>query len=126
MLERSRCPFAPVGHSPSASRASIAWPTISPAVRLRTQGWVPVWQNEQFSVQPTCEETQSAPRSSSGMNTVSASLPSPKPTSHLRVPSDETCALDTPGREIVKRSASSRRSGFASVVIASNSVAPRQ
>ena len=126
MLDKSRWPFSAVGHSPSASRASMTWPTISPAARLRTQGWVPVWQNEQFSVQPTCEETQSAPRSSSGMNTVSASLPSPKPTSHLRVRSAETCALDTAGREIVKRSASVRRRGLASVVIASNPVAPRQ
>ena len=83
MLDKSRWPFSAVGHSPSASRASITWPTISPAVRLRTQGWVPVWQNEQLSVQPTCEETQSAPRSSSGMKTVSASLPSSKPISPL-------------------------------------------
>ena len=49
------------------SRATITWPTISPAVRLRTSRCVPVWQNEQFSVQPTCEETHSVPRSVSGM-----------------------------------------------------------
>ena len=29
--------------------------------------WVPVWQKVQESVQPTWEEMQSAPRSSSGM-----------------------------------------------------------
>ena len=40
---------------------------ISPAVRLRTSFCVPVWQNEQVSVQPTWEEMQSVPRSSSGM-----------------------------------------------------------
>ena len=56
-------------HSPSASRASITWPTISPAVRLRTSRIVPVWQNEQLSVQPTWLDTHSVPRSVSGMNT---------------------------------------------------------
>ena len=62
----------PVGVSRSAqslrrSRATMTWPTISPAVRLRTSRCVPVWQNEQFSVQPTCEETHSVPRSVSGI-----------------------------------------------------------
>ena len=32
------------GHSPSASRASITWPTISAGSRLRTSCIVPVWQ----------------------------------------------------------------------------------
>ncbi len=46
--------FSPVdGQSPSASRATITWPTISPGVRLRTSFCVPVWQKRQFSVQPT-------------------------------------------------------------------------
>ena len=54
-------------HSPSRSRAIITWPTISPAVRLRTSRCVPVWQNEQVSVQPTWLERQSVPRSVSGM-----------------------------------------------------------
>ena len=58
---------SPPGKSPSRSRAIRIWPRISPAVRLRTSFCVPVWQNEQVSVQPTCEETQSVPRSSSGM-----------------------------------------------------------
>ncbi len=40
---------------------------ISSAVRLRTSFCVPVWQNEQVSVQPTWLETQSVPRPSSGM-----------------------------------------------------------
>jgi hypothetical protein len=40
-----------------------SWPTISSAVRLRTSRCVPVWQNEQVSVQPTWLETQSVPRS---------------------------------------------------------------
>ena len=50
-----------VGHSSSASRAIMTWRTISAEVRLRTSFCVPVWQNEQFSVQPTWDETQSAP-----------------------------------------------------------------
>ena len=55
------------GKSPSRSRATITWPTISPAVRLRTSRCVPVWQNEQVSVQPTWLERQSVPRSVSGI-----------------------------------------------------------
>ena len=89
------------GQSPSASRASMSWPTISPVSRLRTQGWVPVWQKRQFSVQPTWEERHSVPRSSSGMNTISASLASGKRNSHLRVPSVETCASAGTGRTSV-------------------------
>ena len=57
----------PPGQSPSRSRATITWPTISPAVRLRTRRCVPVWQNVQLSVQPTWLETHSVPRSVSGM-----------------------------------------------------------
>ncbi len=55
------------GHSPRSSRASMTWPTISAGVRFLTSRWVPVWQNEQVSVQPTWEETHSVPRPSSGM-----------------------------------------------------------
>ncbi len=55
------------GQSPIRSRASMICPTISPGVRLRTRRCVPVWQNEQVSVQPTWLEMQSVPRSSSGM-----------------------------------------------------------
>ena len=51
----------------------MTWPTISRGVRLRTRRCVPVWQKVQVSVQPTCEETHSVPRSSSGMWTVSTS-----------------------------------------------------
>ena len=50
------------------------WPTISAGSRLRTSGWVPVWQKLQVSVQPTWLETQTEPRSSSGLLTVSLSL----------------------------------------------------
>ena len=57
----------PPGQSPRRSRATITWPTISSAVRLRTRRCVPVWQKEQVSVQPTWLETHSVPRSVSGM-----------------------------------------------------------
>jgi hypothetical protein len=57
----------PPGQSPKRSRATITWPAISPAVRLRTSRWVPVWQNVQVSVQPTWLETHSVPRSVSGI-----------------------------------------------------------
>ncbi len=60
-------PGAVEGQSSSASLAIITWPNISAGVRLRTSFWVPVWQNLQVSVQPTWEETQSVPRSSSGI-----------------------------------------------------------
>ncbi len=55
------------GQSFTPSRATITWETISCAVRLRTSFWVPVWQKVQVSVQPTWEEMQSVPRSSSGI-----------------------------------------------------------
>ena len=46
--------FTPAtGHSPRSSRHTRIWPTISAGVRLRTSFCVPVWQNEQVSVQPT-------------------------------------------------------------------------
>ncbi len=56
----------PPGKSPSRSRATSSWPTISAGVRLRTQRCVPVWQNVQVSVQPTWLETHSVPRSDFG------------------------------------------------------------
>ena len=62
---------------PARRARSCTWPTISPGVRLRTSFCVPVWQKRQFSVQPTCEETQSVPRPGSGMKTVSNSMPGP-------------------------------------------------
>ena len=75
----------------------MIWPTISAAERLRTRRWVPVWQKRQVSVQPTWEETQSVPRSSSGMWTVSTSWPSANPSSHLRVPSIDCRSTTAPG-----------------------------
>ncbi len=57
----------PPGKSPSRSRATSTWATISAAIRLRAQAWVPVWQKVQLRVQPTWLETHSVPRSVSGM-----------------------------------------------------------
>ena len=65
--ERKRLVSNVVVQSPSRSRASTTWPTISPAVRLRTSRCVPVWQNVQLSVQPTWLEMHRVPRPASGM-----------------------------------------------------------
>mgnify|MGYP002401719321 CR=1 FL=1 len=62
---------------------------------------MPVWQKRQVSVQPTWDETQSVPRSSSGMNTVSNSIPGAVLSSHLRVPSGEICSVTISGRASV-------------------------
>ena len=55
------------GQSPMQSRATMSCATISAEVRLRTRRWVPVWQKEQVSVQPTWLDTHRVPRSTSGM-----------------------------------------------------------
>ena len=55
------------GQSPSRSRATTSCAAISAEVRLRTRRCVPVWQNEQVSVQPTWLDTHKVPRSTSGM-----------------------------------------------------------
>jgi hypothetical protein len=69
------------GSSGSARRVEIPWrsissrrrlatqscPMISPTARSRLKPWRPVEQNLQSRAQPTCDETQSVPRSSSGM-----------------------------------------------------------
>jgi len=59
------------------------------------------------------------------MNTISYSWPSAAASSHLRVPSFDTCAVTTVGRPMMKRSVSQGRIDFAISVIAPNSVTPR-
>ena len=86
---------------------------------------MPVKQKRQFKVQPTWLETQSVPRSASGMNTISKSWPSGVRSSHLRVPSVETSSVTTSGRAISKRSASQARCGLAMSLIASKPRCPR-
>ncbi len=124
MLVKRR-PGRPVGHSSSRSRATSICARISPADRLRTSGIVPVRQKLQERVQPTWVETQSAPRSSSGMNTLSTSWPSAKRSSHLRVPSADRSSAMSSGRAMVQRSASPSRSAAGRSVICSKSPAPR-
>jgi hypothetical protein len=84
-----------------------------------------VWQKRQLSVQPTWLDTHKVPRSTSGMNTISKSLPSCVRNSHLRVPSVDTCASTTSGREMTKRSASQGCWLLAMSLIAAKSDAPR-
>ncbi len=88
--------------------------------------WVPVWQKLQVSVQPTWLEMQTEPRSSSGMLTVSASLPSGKRSSHLRVPSVERCSVTISGRSTTNSSARRSRVFLAMLVMRPKSVTPCQ
>ena len=102
------------------------WPTISAGLRLRTRACVPVWQKLQVSVQPTWLDTHTEPRSSSGMLTVSASLPSGKRSSHLRVPSTERCSVTISGRSTTNSSARRSRVFLAMLVISPKSRTPCQ
>ncbi len=92
---------------------------------MRTSCIVPVWQKVQFNVQPTWLDTHRVPRSASGMNTISKSWPSWVLSSHLRVPSVDTCASTTSGRAIANRSASHGCWVLAMSLIAEKSVTPR-
>ena len=103
----------------------MTWLTISGADRLRTRRCVPVWQNLQVRVQPTCEETHSVPRSSSGMWTDSTSWPSRNFSSHLRVPSIDCRSTETAGRPTTNCSASAARNSLDRLLMAAKSVAPR-
>ncbi len=107
---RRRCGNSPSvggvspGKSPSLSRATMSCATISRAERLRTSLCVPVWQKLQVSVQPTWLEMQSVPRSLSGNidafdlgALVVCERSGAKRSSHLRVPSCETCSVTTCG-----------------------------
>ena len=91
---------------------------------------MPVWQNEQVSVQPTWLEMHSVPRSASGMKTVSTSGPLPsRPvaanrSSHLRVPSLDTCSVTIPGRVRLNAPAKVARMSFEMSVMPSNEVSP--
>ena len=82
--------------SPSASscRARQSWSIISAVSRLRVKPSLPVAQNEQSSGHPTCVETQSVRRCSSGMRTASTIAPSAARSASFRVPSRDSA---TPG-----------------------------
>ena len=74
----------------SVARAAHTCPTISPAVRFRTNPIVPVRQNAQPNPHPTWVETQSVRRSPSGMTTAWIFRPSDSRRSSLALPSRET------------------------------------
>src|SRR3954471_2441036 len=99
--------------------------TISPVVRLREKPWWPVEQKRQPTAQPACEDTQSVPRSSSGMKTASTALPSRTSNSHLMVPSAEMCWVMTASASMRAAVLSFSRSDLARSVIWSKSRAPR-
>ena len=89
--------------TPSAEQRAVRQPQLADdlaGVRLRLKPCLPVEQNAQSSAQPACDETQSVPRSSSGMKTVSIALPAPTSSSHLRVPSAEVDVADDGGGAI--------------------------
>src|SRR6185503_6603262 len=115
--------------SPSISSrrlfATQSWPMISPTRRSRLKPWRPVEQNLQSSAQPTWEETQSVPRSSSGMKTVSMPFPIPTSKSHFTVPSAERCSERIAGGRTSAIDLSFSRSDLARSVMASRSATPR-
>src|SRR6185312_10616076 len=128
------------GPAPSASRregipslsissrrlfATHSCPMISPADRSRLKPWRPVEQNLQSRAQPTCEDTQSVPRSSSGMKTVSIPFPIPTSKSHFTVPSAERCSERIEGGRTSAMPFSFSRRDFARSVMASKSATPR-
>src|SRR4051812_43448145 len=105
--------------------ATHTCPMISPTRKSRLNPWRPVEQNLQSRAQPTCDETQSVPRSSSGMNTVSMPLPTPTSKSHFTVPSAERCSERIAGGRTSALTFSFSRSDFARSVMASKSATPR-
>ena len=112
-------PGRPLGRArrapPASAPRSRAHPGCAPAASCRCG------RSVQVSVQPTWVETHKAPRSSSGMNTLSTSCPSAKRSSHLRVPSAERCSVDDLGpRPRSSASPSRSRRSLGSVVIAAN------
>ncbi len=111
--------------SSSRRLATQSWPRISATARSRLNPERPVEQKPQSSAQPTCEDTHSVPRSSSGMKTVSMPLPMPTSKSHFTVPSDERCSERTAGARTSAICRSFSRSPFARSVIASKSSTPR-
>ena len=116
---------SPWGEGRSRWFATHTCPMISATVRSRLKPWRPVEQNLQSRAQPTCEETQSVPRSSSGMKTVSMPFPTPTSNSHFTVPSAERCSERIAGARTSAVSLSISRSDFARFVIASKSATPR-
>ncbi len=116
---------SPPAAAPNARLACHNWPMISAVVRFRLKPWRPVEQNAHSSAQPACEETQSVPRSSSGMNTVSTALRLPTSNRNLRVPSADSLSLIVGAGDTVAVARSFSRSDLAMSVIALKSASPR-
>ena len=78
----------------SAPASTRTWPTISPAVRLRTSPILPVRQKAHAIAQPTCVEMQKVIAGVSGMKTDSICRPSASRSRNFSVPSVERFAVD--------------------------------
>ena len=85
---------------------------------------MPVAQNEQLSVQPTCDDTHKVPRLSSGMNTISMALLPGTFNNHLRVPSSDKLSEMMSGKVISAVSANEARNDLLKLVISVKSLAP--
>ncbi len=100
--------------------ASHSCPMISALPRLRLKPCLAVAQNVQLSAQPTCEEMHRVPLGVSGMKTISTQLSGATRTSHLMVPSTDSCTATISGG-VTDASASSRaRRSLLRLVIAAN------
>ena len=102
----------------------MTWPTISPAVRLRSTPMVPVKQKAQPKPQPTWVETHRVRRSSSGMSTAWIRAPSPSRSTSFSLPSWEGVRRSTSGKATSACSASFWRSSLGRSDMAAMSVAP--
>src|SRR5574343_312050 len=120
-LEMTRSFF---GVTPMALLAHHSWPMISAVLRLRLKPWRPVEQKVHSSAQPTWDDMHKVPRSSSGMNTVSTPLPVPTSSSHLRVPSSDSCDTIRSGTPTCAVSCNLARRLLAMSVMASKSASP--
>ena len=113
-----------VSRMSSASASTRTWPTISPAVRLRTSPIFPVRQKAHAIAQPTCVEMQNVMAGVSGMNTDSIWRPSASRSRNFSVPSIDFSRATSAGVVSVNASASVARSSRERSVIASMLVTP--
>ena len=74
---------------------------ISADVIFRRNPDAPVAQNAQDRAHPTCVETQSVLRASSGISTLSTASPSSSRNRNFSVPSCDTSSFSTGGEEIL-------------------------
>src|SRR5688572_7096969 len=117
--------FVTASPSGSASCTCSTCSTISPGVRLRMSPSSPDAQKTQATGQPTCVETQTVRRSSSGISTVSIDLPSESLSTHARVPPGSARSAAMVVRRTTNRLASASRNRFDRSLIASKDLARR-